>query len=91
MKFYLWLIFLNSESDLKILTVLNEHLPVRMTGLRWKIIVISIILMAQFVPMECLNITAAEGKLSVHDIFMAGIVKQRCMTEIILKRRDKET
>jgi hypothetical protein len=60
--------FLNSESDLKILTVLKAQLPVRMTGLRWKIIVVSINLMAQFVPMECLNITAAEGKLSVHKI-----------------------
>jgi len=60
--------FLNSESDLKILTVLKTQLPVRMTGLRWKIIVVSINLMAQFVPMECLNITAAEGKLSFHKI-----------------------
>jgi hypothetical protein len=42
--------------------------------------------MAQFVPMECLNITAAEGKLSFHKIFMAGIVKQRRMTETLLKR-----
>jgi len=60
--------FLNSESDLKILTVLKAQLPVRMTGLRWKIIVVSIYLTAQFVPMECLNITAAEGKLFVHKI-----------------------
>ena len=76
---------------MKILTVLNAHLPFRMTGLRWKIIVLSIILMAQFVPMECLNITTAEGKLSFHKIFMAGIVKQRRMTETLLKGRDKET
>jgi hypothetical protein len=52
--------FLNSESDLKILTVLKAQLPVRMTGLWWKIIVVSIILMAPF--------TTAEGKLSVHKI-----------------------
>lgn len=56
------------KSDLKILTVLNAQLPGRMTGLRWKIIVVSIILRAQFVPMECLNITTPEGKLSVHKI-----------------------
>jgi hypothetical protein len=36
--------------------------------MRWKIIVVSIILIAQFVPMECLNITTAEGKLSVHKL-----------------------
>jgi hypothetical protein len=82
----MWFIFLNSESDLRILTVLNAQLPIRMTGLRWKLIVMSIILMAQFVPMECLNITAAEGKLSFHKIFMAGIVKRRRMTETLVKR-----
>jgi len=64
----LWFIFLNSEIDLKILTVLKAQLPVRMTGLRWKIIVVSINLMALFVPMDCLNVTTAEGKLSVHKI-----------------------
>jgi hypothetical protein len=62
-----------------------------MKGLRWKIIVVPLILMTQFVPMECLNITTAEGKLSVHKIFMAGIFKQRCMTETLLKGRDRET
>jgi hypothetical protein len=75
--------FLNSESDTKILTVLNAQLPVRMTGLRWKIIVVSVIFMAQFLPMKCLNITTTEGKLSVHKIFMTGVVKQRCMTETL--------
>jgi hypothetical protein len=61
-----WFIFLYSESDVKILTVLKAQLPVRMTEVRWKIIVASIILIALFGPMDCLNITAAQGKLSVH-------------------------
>jgi hypothetical protein len=61
--------FLCGESDLKIPTELKAKLPVRMTEVSWKIIGVSIILIAQFVPLECLNITTTEGKLSVHKLF----------------------
>lgn len=68
-----WILFVcffflsHSESDLKILTVLKTQLPVRMTHLRWKIIVTSIILMVQFESIECLNNTTVQGKLPFRD------------------------
>jgi hypothetical protein len=41
-------------------------MPVRMTELKWRTTILSIVLMVKFVSVECLNNTTHEGKLSAH-------------------------